>query len=86
MSSHSTKIQQSLMRRLWKISIKQYIPYYGDEEDEPLLVDWVEKGIHPLTGECFGPKAQRSVFDYLTDEELDEVIELQKTFLCIKKN
>jgi hypothetical protein len=75
-----------IRRKLWKLSIQKYIPYEEDVEDEALLVNWVEKGIHPFTGECFGPRSQRSVFDYLTDKQLDEVIKLQQSFLYTDSN
>ena len=58
----------------YKVSRSSGRKYYNESK----IVSWIERGIHPLTGENFGPAGSRSVFDYLTDEQLDLAIELSK--------
>lgn len=60
--------------------IRQVIPYKKGVEAEYKLVRWVERGIHPFSGINYGSSANRSVFDYLSDQQLDLAIKLSNEY------
>lgn len=63
----------------WIKFMKKYIPYKKNNEDEGKLIDFVEDGIHPFDkNKIYGRKAFRSVFDYLSYTDIDEIILIMK--------
>lgn len=58
----------------------QVVPYKNGQEAEYKLVRWVERGINPYSGKDSGPAANRSVFDYLTDHQLNLAIRISNEY------
>lgn len=60
--------------------LNQVVPYKNGQEAEYKLVRWVERGINPYSGKDIGPAANRSVFDYLTDHQLNLAIRISNEY------
>lgn len=60
--------------------ISQVVPYRNGAEAEHKLVRWVEKGEMPFSDKVIGPAANRSVFDYLTDHQLNLAIRISNEY------
>ena len=73
----STKPDWKSQRRLHAILPYVWSAKRGYIYNEGRMVRWVERGEHPFNRDVnLGPAAHRSVFDYLTDKQLDEAIKL----------
>ena len=72
-------------QRQFRHRIVKFIPYKTDKhgvfyEDECQLTNFVERGIYPFTNgqRVEGPASQRSVFDYLSNNSIDEIVKIHK--------
>lgn len=76
------EFRRRMERNLWSSHplLPQIVPYRKGVEAEYKLVLWVERGIHPYSGKNIGPAANRSVFDYMTDHQLNLAIRISNEY------
>jgi len=74
--------RRRMVSREWSKNslLKHIVPYKNGHEAEYKLVRWVEQGINPYSGENVGPAANRSVFDYMTDHQLNLAIRISNEY------